>query len=170
MSEKKMVIALLRSAVDAEDKGVRIFLELASKVKSLQVKRLFQRLSKDEERHSEMCKNLLRLAMRSDKWDMDDPVVIQNLGLVTLPAFEQIDPFPQSGLDKLEPTTTLTTALKTTFEIEKRQYLTFKELAEEFSEPVAQSIVSRLANEERQHALDIAEEYNRIVKLTGSKT
>ena len=167
MSEKKMVMKLLQTALDVENKGAKIYTKLALETDSIPSKKLFQRLTDDEVVHARMVTSLLLYA-NQNVWD-ESIHEYRRLSLVVVPEFPELDIFEAAGVAALTPDTPLLEALKTAFEAEKDQYQTYKSLVDGFDNNDAKNIIRKLANEERKHALALAEEYNRLLAAKKRK-
>ena len=161
MSERKMVIKLLQTALDVENKGVEIYTRLALESNSVSCKKLFQRLADDEVEHAKLVTSLLLYA-NQNVWD-ETVHEYRRLGLVVVPEFPELDIFDDAGVLGLTTDTPLLQALKTSFEAEKSQYHVYKSLVDGFDSNEAKNIIRKLANEERKHALALAEEYNKLL-------
>jgi len=164
MSEKKMVMKLLDEAMVVEKIGAQLYKELAGKAKDPAVKRLFNQLAEDELEHFNFVKRLKAFAVTSTNWEFEDLEVTKNLGLLTVVEFPEIDPFLDIDFRDLSEDAEIFSALKSCFEAEKLQYTAYKHLSEQFEESEAEKILIHLANEERRHALALAEEHNRLIK------
>jgi rubrerythrin len=164
MSEKKMILKLLDEAMVVEKKGAQLYKDLAGKASDPEVKRLFNRLAEDELEHFNFVKRLKAFAVTSTNWEFEDLDVIKNLGLFTVVEFPEIDPFLDIDFKNLPEKAEIFDALKSCFEAEKLQYNAYKNLSEQFEESEAEKILVHLANEERRHALELAEEHNRLIR------
>jgi len=161
MSEKKILLEMLKEAYDVEKKGSKIFAHMAGKARDNRVKRLFERLALEEQDHMRLISKMIFYLENKAEWKTED--LPEGIGKVKIIEMPEIDPFGGSGLLTSKPDISIQKTLREAYDIEKRQYDFFKRILPSFDEMVARDILIYLANEERKHAMDLAEEHNRII-------
>ena len=160
MTQREIILNLLSDAYEVECHGVEIYTDLAKNIEAGQVKDLFNRMADDERKHAEIVMKVRNFGEKQGKWD-EIGEIYQGIPIEQIMVFPQIDPFEGSDILSISRDATLLESLEAMYRIEKRQYDLYSRLADIFEDQSARNIFNVLANEERKHALKIAEQYKR---------
>ena len=124
------------------------------------MKDLFNRMANDERKHAEIVLKIRNFGEQRGEWS-EMGSIYHGFSEEDVLEFPQIDPFDDSEIVSINPNATLLESLEALYRIERRQHSVYTRLANMFDDLSVKNIFNVLANEERKHALNIAEHYQR---------